>query len=75
MKENFSFKSERNWMEEWIHEEWYSQEGELLLQLRESQDKRQLLGGNYRVLQDREESGEKETVLVVPNEDEVDIKI
>ena len=45
-----------------------------MLQLRESQDERQLLGGNYRVLQDREESGQKETVLVVPDKDEVDIK-
>ena len=62
-------------MEGWIHEGWCCQEGKLLLQLGESQDKRQLLGGNYRVLQDREESGQKETVLVVRNKDEVDIKI
>ena len=41
-------------MEEgWICEGWLCQEGELLLHLRERQDKRQLLGGKSRVLQDQ----------------------
>ena len=42
--------------EGWIREGWLHQEGELLLHLRDRQDKRQLLGGESRVLLDREES-------------------
>ena len=36
----------------WICEGWSCQEGELLIWLRDSQDKRQLLGGKVRVIQD-----------------------
>ena len=45
--------------EGWICEGWLCQEGELLLDLRERQDERQLLGGTSRVLKDREEFAEK----------------
>ena len=41
-------------MEGWIYEGWGHQEGELLLQLRERQNKRLLLGDVHRVLQDQE---------------------
>ena len=56
-------------MEEWIHEGWCYQEGELLLQFRERQDKRKLLGDNYRVLQDQESQDERRLVLVILDED------
>ena len=46
-----------------------------MLQLRESQDERQLLGGNYRVLQDWESQDKRRLVLMIPDEDNVDIKI
>ena len=61
-------------MEGWIPEGWCCQEGELLIQLRESQDRRLLLGGNYRVLQDRESQDKRMLALVVPNKDEGDIR-
>ena len=46
-------------------EGWLRQEGELLLHLRDRQDKRQLLGGESRVLQDQEESEQRMSVLVI----------
>ena len=61
-------------MEGWIREGWCCQEGELLIQLRESQDERQLIGGDYRVLQDWESQDKRMLALVVPNEDEGDIR-
>ena len=61
-------------MEGWIREGWCCQEGELLIQLREGQDVRLLLGGNYRVRQDRESQDKRILALVIPNEDEGDIR-
>ena len=41
--------------EGWIREGWFHHEGELLIHLRDRQDRRQLLGDRVRVLQDRGE--------------------
>ena len=60
--------------EGWIREGWLCQEGELLLHLRERQDKRLFHGGDNRVHQDWKESGQKRCVLMIPDEDDVDIK-
>ena len=61
-------------MKGWICEGWYYHVGKLLIQPREGQDGRLLLGGNYRVLQDWESQDKRMLALVVPNEDEGDIR-
>ena len=46
-------------MKGWICEGWYYHEGELLIQPREGQDGRLLLGDKHRVLQDQGSQDER----------------